>query len=263
MSTHAATTIDTSRPGVPLGRLVMVEARKVFDTRASRWFSLSILGLVLVVVLLQALVFAEGVQDFEDFVQFAGNVLGYFLPIVLIMLVTSEWGQRTALVTFTLEPRRGRVVVAKLLAGLLLSLAALAVSILLSAFGAFLASSVRGVDVSWSLGADVLRNFLVTNTIVVLVGFAIAMLLMNTAAAIVVYFAYTFILPIVANILGALVDWFGDLVPWIELNTAQVPLVAGESISGEEWAQLATATLLWLVLPLTLGVLRLVHREVK
>lgn len=260
----SAPAIDLQRPSIPLSRLVAVEARKVFDTRASRWFSLSILGIVLVVVVLQAFVFVDGLQDLETFLAFAGNVLGYFLPIVLIMLVTSEWSQRTALVTFTLEPRRGRVVAAKLIAGLLLSFAAFALSFLLALLGTFLASSVRGLDVSWSVEGEVIRNFLIGNTIVVLVGFAIAMLVMNTPAAIVGYFAYTFIVPVVANILGSFVDWFGDLVPWIEFNTAQTALFTGDgSLTGEEWAQLATSGTIWLVIPLVLGILRLLRREVK
>ena len=40
-----------------------------------------------------------------DFIQIPGAVLGYFLPIVVIMLVTSEASQRNGLVTFTLEPQ--------------------------------------------------------------------------------------------------------------------------------------------------------------
>ena len=38
-----------------------------------------------------------------------------------IMLVTSEWSQRTAMTTFSLEPRRMRIVTAKLLAGVTLT----------------------------------------------------------------------------------------------------------------------------------------------
>ena len=48
------------------------------------------------------------------------------LPIVGILLVTSEWSQRTALITFALVPDRGRVLAAKLLASVVLSLVALA-----------------------------------------------------------------------------------------------------------------------------------------
>ena len=48
-------------------------------------------------------------------------MLGYFLPIIIIMLVTSEASQRNGLVTFTLEPQRSRVVVAKFIAGVALA----------------------------------------------------------------------------------------------------------------------------------------------
>ena len=39
------------------------------------------------------------------------------LPVVGILLVSSEWSQRTAQVSFTLVPRRPRVIAAKMLAG--------------------------------------------------------------------------------------------------------------------------------------------------
>ena len=117
---------------------------------------------------------------------------------------------------------------------------------------------------SWALDGRVLFNFALTNLIGVLIGFALAMLLRNTAAAIVGYFVYSLIVPIVVNIVGALVDWFGDLAPWIEFNTAQSPLFTGNGVlTGEEWAQFATAGTLWLVLPLTLGIVSLLRSEVK
>ena len=39
--------------------------------------------------------------------------MGILLPVLGILLVTSEWSQRTAMVTFTLEPSRSRVIAAK------------------------------------------------------------------------------------------------------------------------------------------------------
>ena len=42
MSTATVETIDTARPGVPLGRLVKVELRKMFDTRSGFWLMMSI-----------------------------------------------------------------------------------------------------------------------------------------------------------------------------------------------------------------------------
>ena len=52
----------------------------------------------------------------------------FLLPILAIMLVTSEWSQRTALVTFTLEPRRSRVVLAKLVVAQLFTVLTLVVA---------------------------------------------------------------------------------------------------------------------------------------
>ena len=52
------------------------------------------------------------------------GIVSVLLPIVGLLLVTSEWSQRTALTTFTLVPERSRVVVAKLLAGCALALVA-------------------------------------------------------------------------------------------------------------------------------------------
>ena len=42
MSTATVETIDTTKPGVPLGRLVKVELRKMFDTRSGFWLMMSI-----------------------------------------------------------------------------------------------------------------------------------------------------------------------------------------------------------------------------
>ena len=84
----------------------------------------------------------------------------------------------------------------------------------------------------------------------VLIGFAIATLLMNTPAAIVGYFAYSLILPIAVGILGSLSSGFADVAPWIEFNTAQTPLFTGDyTPTGEEWAQIAVSGTIWLVDP--------------
>ncbi|GAA2020479.1 MULTISPECIES: ABC transporter permease [Nocardioides] len=257
-------TLDVSQtPAVPFGRLVSVELRKSFDTRAGRAYSLSVVGLCVVVMLVIALLFDEGFQDFSDFLLAMGGTLGFFLPIIPILLVTGEFGQRTGLVTFTLEPRRPRIVAAKLSAGLIISLGVLVLAAVIAAVGAVLAS-LRGFEVSWSLEYSQVQNFVLANLIGVLIGFALAMLLMNTPAAIVGYFVYSLIIPTVVGIIGAFVGWFQDLTPWIELNTAQTPLFTGDfRPSGEEWAQLATASIIWLVVPLTFGILRLLRAEMK
>ncbi len=103
-----------------------------------------------------------------------------------------------------------------------------------------------------------------SNMIGIFIGFALAMLIMNTAGAIVAYFAYTLILPTAVGILSAISDTFDKIAPWIEFNTAQTPLISSPySPTGEEWAQIATAGMIWLLLPLALGIWRLLRIEFK
>jgi hypothetical protein len=72
-----------------------------------------------------------------------------------------------------------------------------------------------------------------------------------------------FVLPIAFSILTSLVSWFADVQPWVDLGTAQGPLFSGEHVTGEQWAQLATGALIWIVLPLALGAVRVLRAEVK
>ena len=255
--------VGGSQP-VPMSRLAQVEFRKALDTRAGRWLVIAILAVLLVVEAIFSFAAQDTDKDFEIYLLIAGSFLGYFMPIIVIMLVTSEASQRTGLVTFTLEPRRARVVVAKFLAGL-----GLAVSVMVAAFVVALLGTVLGVvtggSPDWSPDAHLVFNgFVLANLIGILTGFAISMLIMNTPGAIVAYFAYSLILPIAVGILSSLSAGFADVAPWLDLNTAQGPLFDGDyTPTGQEWAQIAVSGTIWLVIPLTLGIWRLLRIEFK
>ena len=253
---------DTSH--VPMSRLAKVEFRKALDTRAGRWFVISILALVVVVMVIYAFAADDNAKDFQDFVGIGGFVLGYFLPIIIIMLVTSEASQRNGLVTFTLEPRRSRIVVAKFIAGVALAGAVMVLAFVLAMLGT-LFGSVTGSSPAWSLDGNLVFNgFVLINLVGVFIGFAIAMLIMNTAGGIVVYFVYSLILPTAVGILSALSDGFEKIAPWIEFNTAQTPLFDGDyKPTGEEWAQIVTSGTIWLLIPLVFGIWRLLRIEFK
>ena len=264
-TTTAPVTLDLSQTSaVPLGRLVRVEYRKALDTRAGRWFAGTIVAIVLAVELIYAVAAPDTDKDFGDFLGVAGGVLGYFLPILVILLVTSEASQRTGLVTFTLEPRRSRVVVAKLAAGLLLAASVMVLGAVVAVIGT-LVGAATGASPTWSVDGNLLFNgFILANVIGVLTGFAIATLVMNTPAAIVAYFVYSLILPTAVAILSQLSSGFDKVAPWVEFNTAQQPLFSGDfTPTGQEWAQFATAGLIWLVLPLVVGIQRLLRTEFK
>lgn len=254
----------SSTPPVPMSRLARVELRKALDTQAGRWVTISVLALVLAVQVIYALAAPDKAKDYSDFLGIAGAVLGYFLPIIIIMLVTSEASQRNGLVTFTLEPRRPRVVVAKFAAGLALAVAVMVLAALVAVIGTLVGMGTGG-DPTWSVDRNAMFNgFLLGNLIGVLIGFAIAMLVMNTAAAIVGYFVYSLILPTAVVILGQLSSGFEKVAPWIEFNTAQMPLFQGDFIpTGEQWAQIAVAGTIWMIIPLVLGIIRLLRIEFK
>lgn len=245
---------------IPLTRLVGVELRKLVDTRSGRWLLIIMAGLILLGSLIFAWATRDGSVDFFDFTAVAGNITGILLPVLAIMSVTTEWSQRTNMATFTLEPRRVRVVVAKLVATVIAAVVSVVVAVAIGAVGAALAAGF-GAEVDWDPNVEGILGFALLQIIGLLVGFAIATLLLNTPAAIVAYFAYYLVIPGILLAGAAYFSWFADLEPWINFVTASAQLPAG--FDSVEWGEFATSGLLWFVLPLVLGVLRMLRAEIK
>jgi hypothetical protein len=78
----------------------------------------------------------------------------------------------------------------------------------------------------------------------------------------VAYFIYQFLLPSLALLLASSQDWFHDLQPWVDFDYAQSPLLDG-ALTAQQWTQLGVTGLLWLVIPLTVGLALLMKAEVK
>jgi len=251
--------------GIPFARLLKVEFRKSWDTRASFWLLFSIGAIVLIAELIAAIV--TGVQDVDDvqfgtFATVAGFVSQLLLPVLGIMLVTSEWSQRTAMVTFALEPRRSRVVQAKMLVGLIWTAVTVVFALAVGAVFNLLYAAISG-HVDWSGGAGI-TGFVITQSIAMLLGFALAALLLNTPAAIVIYFAYLFALPTILAIGSALMAWFKSFAEWINFSGAQNPLYDGFwNMSGSEWGKLVVSGCVWFGIPLAIGLRRIMRAEVK
>jgi ABC-type transport system involved in multi-copper enzyme maturation permease subunit len=225
----------TGTPGIPFSRLVRVEVRKAFDTRAGRWLVGCTAGLALVGDLLIAIILAAKDESlaYGDLVAGAAFVCSILLPVLGIMLVTSEWSQRTAMTTFALEPRRMRVVLAKMVAGVLLTAFVIAFALLVGVlcnllYGAF------GGSLDWTFGWTGFLAFVATQTMAMLGGFALACLLLNTPAAIVVFFVYKWVLPGLLAIGAALMAWFNDVVHWIDFQSAQNELYDAP-LTGAQW----------------------------
>jgi ABC-2 type transport system permease protein len=243
-------------PGIGLGRLTLVELRKLADTRAGLWL-LIVIGLAAAGTAAIQLGFGnDGDLTFNSFLQFGLLPASVLLPVLGILSMTGEWSQRTALTTFTLAPARGRVIAAKLAAGVLIALASLLATAAIAAVANLIGVGLGG-DGSWSMGAALIGQTVAGQVIYVLMGLGFGALLMNSPLAIVAYFA----LPTVWSILGATIKSVKPVTEWLDLNTTSLPLSETGMTAGE-WARLGVSVAVWVVVPVVLGTIRALRREV-
>lgn len=244
---------------VPFGRLFHVELRKQLDTRAGRALLIIIAVVTAGVMVPMTLVGTGAEKSFMFFVEGAVTPQMLLLPVIGIMAATSEWSQRTGLVTFTLEPRRGRVVVAKALSALLLGVVSILASLVFAAVANVCAVVFRDAPGAWTLDWSLLGSAGLMQVLFITQGVAFGLLLLNTAAALVTYYIVPTVLSIVVQLISAL----RESAPWFDLSIATAPLLESGTLTGTEWAQLAVAASIWIVLPFVLGTLRVLRREVK
>ena len=256
---RSAPTHDHTIRAVPFSRLLKVELRKLVETRAGFWLLVAI-GLITVAAVTIFLFAAKSEElTFSMFVRVAGTPQAFLLPVLAILAVTTEWTQRTALVTFTLEPHRSRIVLAKFTAVVLVGLLAVALAFAIGALGNALGAALVDGSGSWDMSAGYVRDLIIMQLVGLLIGFAFGMLLMNTASALVLYF----VLPLVVSVVFSLVTAIKDAAPWLDVNTALMPVSEGNVLHGNDWNHLAVSGTIWVLLPLALGVARLLRREVK
>ena len=241
-----------ARPG--LGRLVAVELRKMVDTRAGFWLQVAMVALTVVVVVVRLLVGDAPDHTFQSVLDAGLQPAAVLLPVLGILLVTSEWSQRTGLITFALVPVRSRVLGAKLIASLLLATATLAISVAIVAAGVLVSSP--GVEGTWSDAAPLIGQAAVNLTAGMVRGVALGAILLASAPAIVLLFA----LPTALWAVGSL-PVFSHVAPWVDYarNLGQM---TPDVISATQWAHAATSLVIWMVLPLLIGAWRITRREI-
>jgi ABC-2 type transport system permease protein len=241
-----------TRPG--LGRLVAIELRKIIDTRAGFWMQVATVALTTLVVVVRSATGEAADHTFAALLDVGLKPAAVLLPIAGILLVTSEWSQRTGMITFTLVPARSRVLAAKLVASLVLAFALLAVSVAIVAAGVLVAAP--GVDGAWSHAPALIGQSAVYLGGGMLTGVAFGMVVLASAPAIVALFA----LPIAWTGVASL-SVFAHAAPWLDTRLALGPLPQ-EVLNPDQWAQAGTALALWMVLPLLVGTWRITRREV-
>ena len=248
---------------IPATRLVKVELRKMFNTRSGFWMLVSI-GVLSPISAGSLLVFGLNSDvTYQNFVRASGFPMSVILPIIAILAVTNEWSQRTGLTTFTLIPSRGHVIGAKAIATLLVGLGSVAVALAVGAVGNVAGSALAGVDTVWDISLSMAAQIVLYNLVGMAIGFTLGVVLRNSAAAIVGYFVASLVLPGILVLLAQVRSWFEDLQPWIDWNKTQVALLDGATNTGKEWAMLGSTTMIWIVIPLVVGLLFLRRSEVK
>ncbi|MGK2883832.1 MAG: ABC transporter permease [Rhodococcus sp. (in: high G+C Gram-positive bacteria)] len=248
---------------IPITRLVKVELRKMFDTRSGFWMLISI-GVLSVIATGAVIIFAPDSDiTYASFATAIGFPMSVILPVIAILAVTSEWSQRSGLTTFTLVPSRERVIGAKAIATLLVGLGSVAVAFAVGTLGNVAGSALAGVDTVWNVSLSMAPQMVLGNLVGMAIGFTLGVVLRNSAAAIVGYFVVSLVMPGILVLLAQVRSWFEDLQPWIDWNETQVALFEGATNTGEEWAMLASTTMIWIVIPLVVGVLFLRRSEVK
>jgi ABC-2 type transport system permease protein len=269
-----ATTVDgtvdtevvrTARPvpaRIPTSRILAVELRKSFDTRSGFWLMASI-GILSLIATGATILFAPDDQlTYEAFATAIGFPMAVVLPIIAALSVTSEWSQRSGLTTFTLVPHRGRVIRAKMVVSIAIGAVSIGVALAIGALGNLLGAGIAGIDPVWDISASQIATLILANVLNLLIGFMLGVLIRNSPGAIVGFVVYSFVLPTLSMVLGNFQHWWETARPWLDFNWAQGELYDG-SLTGTEWAQLGVSGLIWLVLPLTVGLVLVMRSEVK
>ncbi|MCW2739156.1 ABC transporter permease [Nocardioides sp.] len=257
----APATARTVRP-IPMSRLARVELRKMFDTRAGFWLMASV-GIVSVLATAAVIIWApDEAITLETFSTAIGMPLSVVLPIIAILSITSEYSQRTGLTTYTLVPWRGRVITSKLVVTVAIGVVSMALALAIGTLGNLLGSAITGLDAVWDISLETFGYIVLANILSMLMGFMLGVLFRSSAGAIVGYFVYSFVLPVAFGTLAAFQEWFRDLQPWVDVNFA-ITRLFDQTMTAEYWQQLGVTSVVWLWIPLALGLRAVLRAEVK
>ena len=186
------------------------------------------------------------------------------LPMIAILSVTSEWSQRSGLTTFTLVPQRGRVILAKAVSAVAVGVVSMLLAFAIGAVGNVVGTAITGTGTVWDASVVDVLYIVLGNVLGLLSGFMLGTLIRNSPGAIVAYFVYSFVLPTVFVVLATSQDWFRHLQPWVDVAYAQSALFTfNGSLTGEQWANIGVTGVMWLLIPMLVGLGLVMRSEVK
>jgi ABC-2 type transport system permease protein len=180
--------------------------------------------------------------------------------VIAVLSVTIEWSQRSGLTTFTLVPHRGHVIAAKAIACVGVAIVSIPLGFAIGALGNIVAPP-SPASILWDVTVTNMATITLANVLGLLVGFMLGILIRSSARALVGYFVYSF-LPTLAVILAGSQAWFRHLQPWTDSKLAGRTLKDG-TVSAQQWAHLAVTSVIWLLIPLAIGLALVPRAEVK
>lgn len=237
-------------------RLVLVEMRRALDTRGPRWaFAVAAVSGVVLPFLI-----GWETKTFVAFVAGLSVALPLLMGLLAVMAFTAEWTTRAALTTFSITPRRQRVLGARYVAVLILGVCTLVVIHLLAAV---VFAVTRPTSAASVFDIAVLRQFwemLATTIAATLTATAVAGLVLRTAPALVIAVLGPLFLTIGLAFTPALLNW---LNPYAFASWLAAPgldwTIASETRVGVGPAM--TSFAVWTALPLALGWFRQLRAE--
>jgi ABC-2 type transport system permease protein len=194
---------------------IEAELLKIRSTRTTIGLALGMIALVLLFTLLSGLLTKAphlmGSQDQVGLLSI-GSISGVFAALAGIMLITSEYRYGTIRPTFLVTPRRSRVLVAKLAAGLL---AGLVFGVAGEALGftiGLVILEVRGIPYAPDTGTTVLMlgGTVAASALWSAIGVGLGAILRSQVGAIIALLAWGFV---VENLLFAFVPSVGRFAP--------------------------------------------------
>jgi len=155
------------------------------------------------------------------------------------------------------------VMAAKLLNVLAIGAAAIVVAAVVGAIGNIVVSAIVDKDAVWNISVAELSRIVLANEIGMVMGFVLGILVRSSPGAIVAYFVYALVMPGISSALASTQDWWSDNAPWFDLNFASSRLFEDGGLTGEMWAQLGTAALIWMIVPGLIGLRLMMRSEIK
>lgn len=149
---------------------------------------------------------------------------------------------------------------AKTLALLTMAIVA-AIVLALSAIlmNAISAAAFDAPDGAWDLKWSHIGGVWLGMSLSMLIGVAFGTFFMNPALAIVIYL----VLPLMWSLVSQLVATLSDASRWLDTSLTFRPLLDGTVNGSQEWAKVAVSSIVWVFVPLTLGIFRTFRREIK